>query len=165
MAQDWWSHASLCINFTIEIEKESKLAFLDVDVRRKPDGSRMTSVYKKPTHTSRFLHFNSRNPISHKRSAARTLAAPAWMVSSSKAEEIKEIRLFIGVLLKNGCSKEILPMLKEPKQAERKEPDTLGHCILPYYLGLSERIGRIVRGAWIGVAYKLYAPSVMSSQN
>ena len=28
------------------------------------------------------------------------------------------------------------------------------HCVLPYYLGLSERIGRIVHGARIGVAYK-----------
>ena len=35
-----------------------------------------------------------------------------------------------------------------------QEPDTLGHCVLPYYLGLSERIGRIVRGAWIGRANK-----------
>ena len=44
--------------------------------------------------------------------------------------------------------------MKEPKRTERKEPDTLGHCVLPYYLGLSERIGRIVRGSQIGVAYK-----------
>ena len=27
------------ISFTMEIEKESKLAFLDVEVHRKPDGS------------------------------------------------------------------------------------------------------------------------------
>ena len=34
-----------------------------------------------------------------------------------------------------------------------QEPDTLGHCVLPYYPGLSERIGRIIRGARIGIAY------------
>ena len=44
--------------------------------------------------------------------------------------------------------------MEEPKWTERKEPDTLGHCVLPYYPCLSERIGRIVRGARIGVAYK-----------
>ena len=81
------------INFTMEIEKENKLAFLDVEVHRKPDSSPKTSVYRKPTNTSRLLDFNSCNPISHKRSAARTLAAQAWTLSSSKAEAIKEIRL------------------------------------------------------------------------
>ena len=94
------------------------------------------SVYRKPTHTSRLLNFNSCNPISHKRSVAQTLAARAWTVSSSKAEAIKEIRLVRGVLLKNGYSKGILPTLKEPKRTEWKEPDTLGHCVLPDYPGL-----------------------------
>ena len=134
-------------NFTIETEKESKLAFLDVEVHRKSDGSRKTLVYRKPTHTSRLLDFNSGNPISHKRSEARILAARAWMLSPSKAEAMKEIRLVGGVLLKNGYNKGILPTLKEPKWTERKERDTLGYCVLPYYSGLSERIGSIIRGA------------------
>ena len=67
---------------------------------------------------------------------------------------MKEIRLVIGVLLKNGYNKGILLTLEEPKRTEQKEPDTLWHCVLPYYPGLSERIGRLVRGARIGVAYK-----------
>ena len=75
-------------------------------------------------------------------------------MSSSKANAIKEIRLVIGVLLKNGDSKGILPTLEEPKWTERKEPDTLGHCVVPDYPGLSERIGRIVCSARICVAYK-----------
>ena len=62
-------------------------------------------------------------------------------MSSSKAEAIKEIRLVGGVLLKNGLNKGILPTLEEPKWTERKELDTLWHCVLPYYPGLSERIG------------------------
>ena len=47
------------INFTIEIEKESKLAFFDVEVHCNPDDSLKTSVFRKPTHTSRLLHYNS----------------------------------------------------------------------------------------------------------
>ena len=41
------------IDFTMEMEKENKLAFLDVEVHRKPEGSPKTLVYRKPTHTSR----------------------------------------------------------------------------------------------------------------
>ena len=67
---------------------------------------------------------------------------------------MKEIRLVRGVLLKNGYNKGILPTLEEPKKTEQKEPDTLGHCVLPYYPGLSGRIGSIVRSARIGLAYK-----------
>ena len=47
------------------------------------------------------------------------------MVSSSKAEAIKEIRLFRGVLLKNGNNKGILLTLEEPKRTKKKEADTL----------------------------------------
>ena len=57
-------------------------------------------------------------------------------------------------LLNNRSSKGILPTLREPKWVEWKEPDMLGHCVLSYYQGLSEKIGRRVCGTRIGVAYK-----------
>ena len=57
-------------------------------------------------------------------------------------------------MLKNWNRKGILLTIKEPKQTEQKEPDTLWHCVLPDYLDLSERIGRIIRGALIGIADK-----------
>ena len=106
---------------------------MDVEVHHQPDGSLKTLVYRKPTHTSRLLDFNSCNPMPHKHSVAQTLAALVWMLSSSKADAIKEMGLVRGVLLKNGYNKGILPTLEEPKRTERKEPDTLGHCVLPYY--------------------------------
>jgi len=39
------------IRFTMEIENNSKIAFLDTSVYREPDGRLTTSVYRKPTHT------------------------------------------------------------------------------------------------------------------
>ena len=46
------------IQFTIEEEKDGKLAFLDVQVTRSSDGL-STSVYRKPTHTDRYIPFHS----------------------------------------------------------------------------------------------------------
>ena len=46
------------IKFTIEHEKESKLAFLDVQVTRS-DTRLSTGVYRKPTHTDRYIPFHS----------------------------------------------------------------------------------------------------------
>ena len=45
----------LSIRFTMETEKDNKLAFLDTAILREPDGHLTTSVYRKPTHTDQYL--------------------------------------------------------------------------------------------------------------
>jgi len=39
----------------MEIENNSKIAFLDTSVYREPDGRLTTSVYRKPTHTDQYI--------------------------------------------------------------------------------------------------------------
>ncbi|CAH3040212.1 unnamed protein product [Pocillopora meandrina] len=46
------------IRFTMETEKDNKLAFLDTAVLREPDGPLTTSVYRKPTHTDQYLAYD-----------------------------------------------------------------------------------------------------------
>ena len=50
------------IRFTMETEKDNKLAFLDTAVLREPDGRLTTSVYRKPTHTDQYLAYDSHHP-------------------------------------------------------------------------------------------------------
>ena len=54
------------IQFTYEIEQNNQLPFLDILLNRQDDGSILTFVFRKSTHTDRYLHFNSHHPQSHK---------------------------------------------------------------------------------------------------
>ena len=44
------------IQFTMEIEENGRLPFLDIDLYKKGDGSLGHKVYRKPTHTDLYLH-------------------------------------------------------------------------------------------------------------
>ena len=61
------------IRFTMETEKDNKLAFLDTAVLREPDGRLTTSVYRKPTHTDQYLAYDSHHPQSVKRGIVKCL--------------------------------------------------------------------------------------------
>ena len=52
--------------FTIELEQEGSLPFLDTSVTRHNDGSLTTTVFRKKTHSDWYLDFDSHHPQAHK---------------------------------------------------------------------------------------------------
>ena len=103
------------IQFTAEIEENNSLPFLDILLLRQEDGSIKTSVFRKPTHTDKYLDFNSHHPLSHKSSVVRTLYHRSHTLASTTALQSKEDKhihnalkgkmdiqdaLFIGLLIK-----------------------------------------------------------------
>ena len=61
------------LRFTMEIENNNKIAFLDTSVYREPDGRLTTSVYRKPTHTDQYLAYDSHQPQSVNRGIVKCL--------------------------------------------------------------------------------------------
>ena len=53
----------LNIQFTSETERNSKLAYLDLEVFRKENGTFSFSVHRKSTHTDRMLDFSSNHTL------------------------------------------------------------------------------------------------------
>ena len=61
------------INFAMEIQENNLLPFLDVLITRKNDGSLTHQVYRKKTHTDKYLHASSHHVPSKKLGIIKTL--------------------------------------------------------------------------------------------
>ena len=82
------------ILFTLEREKDLHLPFLDLIVSRGVRENLETKVYRKLTHTDKYLTFDSHHPICHKKSVAKTLLRRTDCLPcslNSKAEERKYV--------------------------------------------------------------------------
>ena len=79
------------IQFTGEPTKQDSLPFLDTLVTIQPDNTFSTTVYRKPTHTDQYLHWDSNHHITAKQSVFNTLAHRAKTVSSSQVSFTKEM--------------------------------------------------------------------------
>jgi hypothetical protein len=61
------------IKFTLEVEQNKTLPFLDVLVSRRPDGSLEYSAHRKSTHTKLYLYAKSEHHPAQKQAVLTTL--------------------------------------------------------------------------------------------
>ena len=80
------------IQFTVEPAQQGSLPFLDTLVTIEQDNTFNTSVYRKPTHTDQYLHWDSNHHITAKQSVFNTLAHRAKVVSSSPDKLERELQ-------------------------------------------------------------------------
>jgi len=69
------------IHFTIDIEENGKLPFLDILISKKADGTLGHQVYRKPTHTDTYMP--SHHPA-QKQSAINSLVHRAFTISDKE---------------------------------------------------------------------------------
>ena len=132
------------IKFTVEQpNEEGAIPFLDTLL--KPSGEYISvSVYRKPTHTYRYLDFNSSHPISAKRAVVRALMDRAENICSDSFILAKEVEHLGKVLCYNNYPQWLIDKQgKSDKNGPLIHPDT-GHEIkkqfyisVPYFPGLS----------------------------
>ena len=128
---------------------------MDVGLHRQSDGSIKTTVYRKQTHTDKYLDFNSHNPISNKIAVVRTLyhRATTHTTGSALSTELSHVK---SSLLKNGYPKSLIDRHTRPIQVKDKEEekDPRATICLPYVRGTSEVLRRILESHDIRVAFK-----------
>jgi hypothetical protein len=137
------------IQFTAEREINEHLAFLDLNVHRTVEGKLETDVYRKPTHTDKYLSHDSHHPVSHKRSVAKTLLQRAESLLSNSDSQANEREYVLNVLWENDYPKRFLnDCLRSPvcRNQNNSEDDT----------SVTEPIKRILSNCNIKVALKPY---------
>ena len=88
------------IQFTVNIEQNSRLPFLDLFIIRASSGNLSFSIYRNPTQTNNYLKFNSNNPIVHKKAVAKSLSDRAKNLCSE--ENLQEDLETVKICLKNN---------------------------------------------------------------
>jgi hypothetical protein len=104
-------HKSL--HFSIELEKNGHLPFLDIMVSRDQSGKPLTQIYRKPTWSGLYTHFYSFVPLSYKKSLVRTLFHRARKLCSSVFLH-DEFVFLTNTLLANGYPRPFILTYSQP---------------------------------------------------
>ena len=157
------------IHFTYEDTKEDGcIPFLDMLITSDGEGRLNTTVYRKPTHTDQYLHWDSHHAITSKYSMIGTLYHRARTVCSNLDQLQKEEKHLFKSLsrckypnwaLNRVKLKSQSPALKQRKDNSNKPapnnnrgPKT--HIVVPYHQGLTESFTRTCKKYGIEVHLK-----------
>lgn len=136
-------HPSL--KFTMEIESDGQLPFMDVKVMKTED-ELQRMIYRKPTFTGLYTRWDSFCPTKHKLNLIRSLTSRAIKIcSESKLEE--ELQNLRVIFRKNGYPTELVERImtqtttKPPKTKEQNEasPGSIVFLKLPWIGEISRK--------------------------
>ena len=131
------------IQFTMEVEDNNRISFLDVLVERN-EHSISTTVYRKPTHTDRYLNYRSHHHLRTKIGIVSFLRRRAENICVDEKTKFEEIKSLEDVFLANGYPlKKIQPALKTKTSTTTKKETDSRSLVPPYIKGLSEKITQV----------------------
>ena len=133
------------IKFTIEIERDKKLPFLDILVSSR-NGLFETSVYRKNTFSGLFMNFRSFMPSIYKLGLVNTLIDRVYKISHNSITfcfEMKKVKEFLG---KNSYSPHLVEkqlkryLHKVRLNQPRKSDENVTYMKLPYIGEYSRKV-------------------------
>lgn len=129
--------------FTVELENNGCLAFLDVQIYRKEDKKLGHTVYRKPTHTEQYLHAESHHHPAQLKSVVTSLINRAYSICDEENIQA-ELEHVTKVLTKNGYRKNIIKNCIKHRNDKNNTKNLDKKAFLPYMKGVSEKIGKIL---------------------
>jgi hypothetical protein len=143
------------IQFTMELEKNGTLPFLDLNISRQEYGQLSFSVYRKPTHSGKYLDYKSEHTFSQKMSVISSLAYRAMTHCSSETSMNSELEVIKKELMENGYPRDEIQMeinktkmrFNQPSTSQTQDEDHSKTVSLPFVNKLSQRISRSLKKA------------------
>ncbi|BHF65248.1 hypothetical protein SprV_0200825800 [Sparganum proliferum] len=142
------------IQFTMEGEENSQLAFLDVRVCRKDCGGLKTKVFRKATNTSPPPNVNSNHPISHKRGCLRKLYRRVETHCSEPEDKVAESQYLRRVFKENGYPRNFVNRCMRKRDERQNRADPKFWRAIPYIKNVSEAVSRLLASFGGGVAHR-----------
>ena len=105
------------INFTLEIETDNKLNFLDLTIERL-NNRHCFSVFRKPTFTDTIINRKSHHPWSHKLAAFHSMIHRAVSLPLNKTNFHKEIKQIKKIAINNDYETKLIDGLLKKKLRE-----------------------------------------------
>jgi uncharacterized protein (UPF0335 family) len=153
------------IQFTMELEKENQLPFLDLLIKRTEHGL-ITNIYPKPTHTQSYIYWRSNHPKNILLGTLKGLIHRAHKLIDEKEDLLNEIQLLEDVFVSNGYPEKLVKQtVKESWETELlkaiKTEQNAGHgknknseffdvLHAPYVQGFSEILQRMLKKVNVG---------------
>ena len=134
----------LNISLTMENEKDNRMSFLDVNIFREKDKF-TTSVYRKPTFSGIYTHFDSFLPSSNKIGVLHTLLYRCFRICSDWTKFHLKLVKLTDVFKNNGylenfinnCFKLFLDNKYRIQEKVMRVPKKTLFLVLPYLVPLS----------------------------
>ncbi|KAI4472863.1 hypothetical protein M0804_015578, partial [Polistes exclamans] len=143
------------IQFTIEVENNKTLPFLDLKIIRKEDGSILTDWYVKPTSSGRCLNFKSNHPISQKIGVVKGLLFRALTLSSKEFHNNNKEKIEI-ILKNNNYPTSLIHMIFNKfrlVKEQEKEPNNKKIIRFPFIKPLSNRINKCFKNTNVKLVF------------
>lgn len=93
------------ITFTVERDEDGSLAFLDLKIKTTDDGKLEFSIYRKPTHTDRYITVDSHHHQSHKQAAFHSMVYRLIKIPMNDRDFNDEKNYIYNVARINGYDK------------------------------------------------------------
>jgi hypothetical protein len=122
---DWINKQHVNIQFTIELEVNNQLPFLDVLVKRQEKRISF-SIYRKPTNTEKYIAADSFHPTQHKHAAFHSMAFRMCNINMSLDDYKAEKQKILDIGRRNGYTEEDINVIihKQEKATWRKQQST-----------------------------------------
>ena len=149
------------IQFTIEMPAVNRngsqtIAFLDTQLLGNISGDIDVKVFRKNTHTDKYLPFESHSHKNDKKAVIKTLLDRAKTIPSTLTLQTEETHNVLRALELNGYKRSFIKEVVNHtvKVNQKRKEDLRGSTCIPYVKGLSEKIKSILTKAGVRVALK-----------